>query len=58
MAISEMADEVRRLVLQLERDVVVRAHLRQLLNSADSTITGDREQLRVLKARIKRLPRR
>jgi hypothetical protein len=52
----DLADEVRRLALQLERDVVARAHLRQLLTTTDSTITGDRVQLRALRARLKRPP--
>jgi hypothetical protein len=46
--------ELRRLVLQLERDVSARAHLRSLLLAADTTLAIDRRDLRNFKARLGR----
>ena len=59
MVLTDVAHEVRRMVLQLERDVVARAQLRLLLTTADTLVVGDRVQLRALRARLKRpLPKR
>jgi hypothetical protein len=44
----------KRLILQIERDLLAQAQLRILLAAADTTIAGDREELRSVKARIGR----
>jgi len=49
--------EVRRLRLQLERAVAVRAHLNTLSIAAQKTVAGHRRALRIAIARIKQ-PRR
>jgi hypothetical protein len=46
--------EARRLILQLERDVLARTQIRALLVTADLAIAGRRQDLRNLKARIAR----
>lgn len=53
MSITDRA-KFRRLILQLERDMLAQAHLRVLLNTADTTVAGHRQQLRTVSARIKR----
>ena len=45
---------LRRLVLQLERDLVARAQFRTLLTAADETVADRRRELRNLKARFAR----
>ena len=47
----------KRLILQIERDLLAQAQLRILLAAADTTIAGDREELRSVKARIGRTQR-
>ena len=47
--------EFHRLILQIERDAVAQAHLRRLLTMAATTLAGHREELRAVKARIRRL---
>ena len=47
----------KRLILQIERDLLAQAHLRILLGVADTTIAGDRQELRALKARLGRTQR-
>jgi len=44
----------RRLMLQLERDLVAQAQFRVLLTAADATVADRRRQLRNLKARFAR----
>ena len=44
----------KQLILQIERDVLAQAHLRMLLTTADTTVADHRQQLRTVKARIKR----
>jgi len=56
MAITDRA-EFKRLILQIERDLLAQAQLRRLLTAADVTIAGHREKLRGVKARIKRTQR-
>jgi hypothetical protein len=56
MAITDRA-EFKRLILQIERDLLAQAQLRRLLSAADTTIAGHREKLRSVKARIKRTQR-
>jgi hypothetical protein len=46
--------ELKRLILQIERDLLVQASLRSLLAPAPATVAGHRQELRTLKARIKR----
>jgi hypothetical protein len=46
--------EFRRLVLQIERDLVAQANLRALLTTASTTVSGHRQELRSVQARIKR----
>ena len=51
--------DYRRLMLQLERDLVAQAQFRALLIAAESTVADHRRELRNLKARIARqAPRR
>ena len=50
--------EVKRLTLQLERDVMAREHLSVLMAAADATIAGHRQALRDLRALIARETRR
>jgi hypothetical protein len=47
----------RRLILQIERDLLARRCLRTLLTRADATLAGRRRDLRNLKARMKQGPR-
>jgi hypothetical protein len=46
--------ELKRLILQIERDVVALASLRQLAVAASANVLGHRQELRAVKARIKR----
>ena len=47
--------EFTRLRLQLERDLVARAQLRELLSATDRTIADHRQELRNVKGRMARL---
>jgi hypothetical protein len=47
-------NERRRLMLQIERDLVVRASLRTLLAAAEATVAGHRRDLRIVEARVQR----
>jgi hypothetical protein len=47
----------KRLILQIERDLLAQAQLRILLAVADTTVAGDRQELRTVKARIGRTQR-
>ena len=49
--------ELKRLMLQIERDLLAQAQLRALLTAADKNVADNREKLRSAKARVKR-PRR
>jgi hypothetical protein len=49
--------EVKRLVLQIERDLLAQAHLRALLTAAGATVTSHRQDLRAVEARITRARR-
>jgi hypothetical protein len=44
----------RRLMLQLERDLVAQGQFRALLTAADATVADRRRELRNLKARVAR----
>ena len=44
----------RQLVSQIERDLAAQTYLRILLAAADTTIAGDRQELRTVKARLGR----
>lgn len=44
----------RRLMLQLERDLVAQAQFKALLTAADATVIERRRELRNLKARMAR----
>jgi len=46
--------EFKRLMLQIERDLLSQARLRTLLTSASATTAGHREELRTVKARLAR----
>ena len=46
--------ELRRLVLRLERDLTVRAHLKTLLTAADTAIALLRRDLQTVKERVAR----
>ena len=56
MPITDRA-EFKRLIRQIERDLLAQAQLRLLLTAADTTIADDRHRLRSVKARIKRTQR-
>lgn len=56
MPITDRA-EFERLMLQIERDLLAQAQLRALLTVADKTVADDRQQLRTVKARLKRTRR-
>jgi hypothetical protein len=56
MAITDSA-ECNRLILQIERDLLARAHLRSLLTDADTTVADHRQKLRAVKARLERARR-
>ena len=47
-------DQFRQLVLQIERDLLSQAHLRELLTAAEENIAGHRKELRTVKSRIAR----
>jgi hypothetical protein len=53
MATTDRA-EFKRLILQIERDLLAQAQLRALLTAADTAIADHRKKLRGIKARIKR----
>jgi hypothetical protein len=57
MAITDRV-ELKRLTLQIERDLLAQAQLRTLLTAADSTIADHRQNLRDVKTRIRRSDRR
>jgi hypothetical protein len=46
--------EFKRLILQIERDLLAETHLRTLLAAASTTMAGRRLELRALEARLKR----
>lgn len=46
--------QLKRLILQIERDLAAQAQLRTLLTVADATVADDRQELRTIKARVKR----
>ena len=45
--------ELKRLILQIERDLLAQSQLRTLLTAADKTVAAHREKLRGVKARVK-----
>jgi post-segregation antitoxin (ccd killing protein) len=45
-------DQFRRLMLQVERDLLAQAHLRELLTSATTTVALHRRELRAVRSRI------
>ena len=49
--------ELRRLTLQLERDLLAQTRLRVLLSAADTTVRDHRASLREVSARIRRAER-
>jgi hypothetical protein len=46
--------EVKRLILQIQRDLVAQADLRVLLDHSSRTVKRHRKELRNVKARVKR----
>lgn len=50
--------ELERLILQIERDLARQAQLRTLLTVADQVVASDREELRRIKAQLKRTRKR
>ena len=46
--------ELQRLMLQTQRDLVARTQLRALLTIAEKAVADDRQQLRAVRALIKR----
>jgi hypothetical protein len=56
MAITDSA-EFKRLILQIERDLLAQAQLRSLLNDADTTVADHRQKLQAVKARLTRARR-
>ena len=53
MAMTSDSVELKRLILQIERDLMARAQLRFLLDDADATVADHRQELRAVKARLK-----
>jgi hypothetical protein len=49
--------EFKRLILQIERDLVSQAHLRTLVTDADTTAADHVQELRTVDARLKRTRR-
>jgi hypothetical protein len=49
--------EFKRLILQIERDLVSQAHLRTLLTDAETTAADHVQELRTVDARLKRIRR-
>jgi hypothetical protein len=49
--------EARRLTLQIQRDLVVQAHLRTLLTNSETAVADHRLELRIVASRIKRTRR-
>jgi hypothetical protein len=49
--------DVKRLILQIERDLLAQAHLRTLLTQAGTIVAGHRAELRAVKTRINRTRR-
>ena len=47
-------DQFNQLVLQIERDLLSQAHLRELLTAAEMNIASHRKELRTVKSRIAR----
>ena len=54
MTMTPDSAEFRRLILQIERDLMAHAQLRSLLTDAEATLANRRQDLRAVKARIKR----
>jgi hypothetical protein len=52
MAMTHHA-ECKRLILQIERDLVSQAHLRTLLTHAETTVVDHVRELRTVEARLK-----
>jgi hypothetical protein len=50
--------ELQRLILQIERDLATQAQLRTLLTVADQVVASDPEELRRIKAQLKRTRKR
>jgi hypothetical protein len=49
--------ELRRLTLQIERDLVAQSHLRILLTAAENTLAHHQHAIRTLNARVSRADR-
>jgi len=45
--------EFKRLILQIERDLLAQARLRTLLTSAGETVAGHKQDLRTVEARLR-----
>jgi hypothetical protein len=46
--------EFKRLILQIERDLLAQARLRTLLTSACETVAGHKQDLRTVEARLRK----
>jgi hypothetical protein len=46
--------EFKRLILQIERDLLAQAYLRERLTTAGDTVAGHRQELRRVRARLTR----
>ena len=47
-------DQFNQVLLQIVRDLLSQAHLRELLTAAEMNIAGHRQELRTVKSRIAR----
>jgi hypothetical protein len=56
MALTDRTD-FKRLILQIERDLVSQAHLRTLLTDAETSAADHVQELRTVEARLKRTRR-
>ena len=52
---NKLGLEYKRLILNIERDLLAQTRLRALLNVADDTIAGHRQDLCNTRARMKRV---
>jgi hypothetical protein len=57
MATTTDCAELTRLILRIERHLSTQAHLRTVLTTSEIAVARDREELRTVRARIKRLRR-
>ena len=50
----ELTAKFKRLTLQIERDLLTQSRFRVLLTTADNTLAGHRQELRLVRADMRR----